>query len=52
MVEHVHWHRVDLHDFARVVLEDDYHVEVLEREAHALEVNELHLVQSDHEWRL
>ena len=51
-VEGVDGHGVDHGDLLVVVLVDDDHVEVLQVELHALKVDQLHLVQSDHEWRL
>lgn len=43
---------VDHGDLLGVVLVDHHHVEVLEVELDPLEVDQLHLVQGDHEGRL
>lgn len=51
-VEGVDGHGVDHGDLLVVVLVDDDHVEVLQVELHTLKVDQLHLVQSDHERRL
>lgn len=51
-VERVDGHGVDHGDLLVVVLVDDDHVEVLQVELDSLKVNELHLVQRDHEGRL
>ena len=51
MLEEVHGNGRDQHGFSVVVLEDKDHVEILDVELHAFEVDQLHLVESDDERR-
>ena len=52
MIEHVHGDGGDHGDLLGVVLEDEDHVEVLQLELDALEVDQLDVAQRHHERRL
>lgn len=52
MVQHIHRNRIDHRSFLVVVLEDKHHVEVLEVKLNSFKMNQLHIFQSDHKWRL
>jgi hypothetical protein len=52
MVQQRHRDGGDHHDLLGVVLGDEAHVEVLQVELDALEVDQLHVFQSDDQWRL
>ena len=52
VIEHGHWDGGDHHDLLGVVLEDEAHVEVLQLELNALEVNKLNVLKSDDHRRL
>ena len=51
MLEKVHGNGRDQHGFSVVILEDKNHVEILDVELDAFEVDQLHLVESDDERR-
>jgi hypothetical protein len=51
MVQHGHRHRGDHGDLLVVVLEDEDHVEVLQAELYALEMDELDILERADEWR-